>query len=92
MDTISFKRDGKGKYVFSTARFDYSLVYRPDTVVRGAYSYDLFRENGDWIASFATLQEARVWVTSIGFNALDVAELTIPDDASELEVTPETVI
>lgn len=85
MTTISFKRDGNGKYVFSTGKFDYALVYRPDHVVRGAYSYDLFRDNGDWIASFSTLQEARIWVTAIGFNALDVAELTVPDDISELE-------
>ena len=74
MTTISFTRLGGGKHGFTTERDEYVLRYIPDPSVRGAYSYELVRiveDSVDKIADFATLQDARKWVTAVGFNFLD---------------------
>ena len=85
MNTISFKRVDGG-HAFSTSQHDYILVYTPDPSVRGAYTYELVRDNDGRVGSFSTLQDARVYVTNIGFHALDDLSVLsdVPDDIGEL--------
>lgn len=76
MTTISFTRLGKGNHGFTTERDEYVLRYVPDSNVRGAYWYELVRvdpltEDTVPIGDFSTLQDARKWVTAVGFNFLD---------------------
>jgi hypothetical protein len=85
--TISVKRVGNGVATFSSFEHDYFLTYQPDPVVRGAYTYNLTRADQPGVLlTFATLSEARRWVTENGYHTLDalgVEDETVPAEWSE---------
>jgi hypothetical protein len=81
--TISLKRTGEGSHTFESFKRGYTLDYTPDPKVRGAFGYTLFTDAGKMVSKFATLNEARRWITEVGFNTLDTIAEGTEDESAE---------
>jgi hypothetical protein len=88
--TISVKRIVPGIATFESFEHIYFLTYKPSPTERGKYFYDLTRAGQDGVLlTFATLSEARRWVTENGYHTLDALDPMGLDDETETE--PEQI-